>query len=587
MGDYDIDPGAHRAEAIAGSPAEIVQRLDKARDAIAEIVEENHIVGLASHVVFKGEIIWTANMGYRDMSEKKPVDSDTIFPIGALSQGFTAACVAQQVYRKGGFSYDNKISDFLPQLQTSDATVGDLLGHRTGLQSSDHWPQTSSVGDFNRDVINDKTVIQVYKNLGPRAILPSQFLHNGIGYALLGNIVSPKYADYLKENVLKPLQMSRTQVARDTTFDRDKNTSRRYSVGVNGRLFVHYQPGGFSAWSHNHLPSVAVGSMMSTTNDLAKYCIALNQAWKRQRHTKDAEVQTLRRKQVFPDVDLLFNPLQAMGADEKANKSHAAGWATCTLPAVIEDIGANPELMKTQMPELGTGSAPATLVWNQSRYHGTHGFVGLLPEYEAAVIVLSNTTTGDDAPDWIGQLLIQATLGNPYKNNYPFLAGLSARNARQKYYELAEKVRQGRQTKGPERSLRHYHGRYKSAVSGVVIGVWKRSFFSRHLGKEERDEDEGGPGRKKSPLEVAFWGTRLPRLPLHHHHGDTFTWFPSWNQLAEREFPLVHDAQYYTIQFQPTKRGITIESLTWFNDSAKPEGEVFTRIWPPVQQMLN
>ncbi|PNP55600.1 hypothetical protein THARTR1_04124 [Trichoderma harzianum] len=215
---------------------------------------------------------------------------------------------------------------------------------------------------------------------------------------------------------------------------------------------------GGAAWAHNLMPSVAVGGMMSTTNDLAKYCIALNQAWKRQRHTSDAETQTLRRKQVFPDVDLLFNPLQAMGVqamgvDEEANKSHAAGWATCTLPAVIGDIGANPELMKTQMPELGTGSAPVRLVWNQSRYHGTHGFVGLLPEYEAAVIVLSNTTTGDDMPDWVGQLLIQATLGNPYKNNYAFLAATSARNARQKYYELAGKVQQDRQTKGPERGL--------------------------------------------------------------------------------------------------------------------------------------
>lgn len=200
-----------------------------------------------------------------------------------------------------------------------------------------------------------------------------------------------------------------------------------------------------------------------------------------------------------------------MGAGEKANKSHAAGWATCTLPAVIGDVGANPELMKTQMPELGTGSAPVTLIWNQSRYHGTHGFVGLLPEYEAAVIVLSNTTTGDDTPDWIGQLLIQATLGNPYKNNYAFLAGISARNARQEYFELAEKLQQGRQIKGPTRSLSDYCGGYESAVSGESITIRKQSFFSRHLGKEQRDEDERGQRRIKSPLVMSIWGCQPRR----------------------------------------------------------------------------
>ncbi|KAL6823021.1 beta-lactamase/transpeptidase-like protein [Trichoderma sp. SZMC 28015] len=576
VSDYDVDSGINRAETIAGSPGEIVQRLDKARDAIAEILKENHIVGLASHVIFKGEIIWTANMGYRDMDQKKPVDSETIFPIGALSQGFTAACVAQQVYRKG-LSYDNKISDFLPQVNNSDATVGDLLGHRTGLQTSDHWPHLSHVGGFPCKV-NDRTIIPTYNNLGPRATLRSQFLHNGIGYALLGKIVSPKYADYLKENVLRPLQMSRTRVALDEESDIEYNTSRRYSVGVNGQLFVHVRNCGSTAYRHNLMPSVAVGSMMSTTNDLAKYCIALNQAWKRQHHTEDVEIQTLRHKQVFPDVDLLFNPLQAIGAGEKANKSHAAGWATCTLPAVIGDIGANPELMKTQMPELGTGSAPVTLIWNQSRYHGTHGFVGLLPEYEAAVIVLSNTTTGDDTPDWIGQLLIQATLGNPYKNSYAFLAGISARNARQEYFELAEKLQQGRQTKGPTRSLSDYDGEYESVVSGQSVTIWKRSFFSRHLGKEERDEDKRGQRRKRSPLTMTLWGAGLRGIPLHHHHGDVFTWFLSWNQMAEHEFPFVHDAQFYTIQFQPNKSGTLIESLIWVNDSAKPEGEVFARI---------
>lgn len=572
VSDYNVDPGTNRAATIAGSPGEIVQRLDKARDAIAEILKENHIVGLASHVIFKGEIIWTANMGYRNMDQKKPVDSDTIFPIGALSQGFTAACVAQQVYRKG-LSYDNKISDFLPQVNNSDVTVGDLLGHRTGLQTSDHWPHLSRVGGFPCK-LNDRTIIPTYNNLGPRVTLRSQFLHNGIGYALLGKIVSPKYADYIKENVLKPLQMSRTRVDLDETSDIEHNTSRRYSVGVNGRLFVHARSCG--SWAYG--PSVAVGSMMSTTNDLAKYCIALNQAWKRQRHTKDVEIQTLRRKQVFPDVDLLFNPLQAIGAGEKANKSHAAGWATCTLPAVIGDVGANPELMKTQMPELGTGSAPVTLIWNQSRYHGTHGFVGLLPEYEAAVIVLSNTTTGDDTPDWIGQLLIQATLGNPYKNNYAFLAGISARNARQEYFELAEKLQQGRQIKGPTRSLSDYCGGYESAVSGESITIRKQSFFSRHLGKEQRDEDERGQRRIKSPLVMSIWGASLGGIPLHHHHGDVFTWFLSWNQMAEQQFPFVHDAQFYRFQFQPNKSGTLIESLIWVNDSAKPEGEVFARI---------
>ncbi|UKZ81228.1 hypothetical protein TrVFT333_009000 [Trichoderma virens FT-333] len=214
---------------------------------------------------------------------------------------------------------------------------------------------------------------------------------------------------------------------------------------------------GFTAACVAQQLSAAVGGMTSTTNDLAKYCIALNKAWKRRGPAADDEARNLRGNEVFPDVDLLFNPLQPMGdiaTDGKAKKNHAAGWATCTLPAAIGDIGINPGLI--DMPILGGGSAPVRMIWNQGMYDCANAFVALLPEYEAAVIVLGNTTTGSDTADWIGQHLIQALLDSPCKNDYPFLASMSALNARQKYWELVAKLEQGRQTKGPQRPLDQY-----------------------------------------------------------------------------------------------------------------------------------
>ncbi|EHK17047.1 uncharacterized protein TRIVIDRAFT_42602, partial [Trichoderma virens Gv29-8] len=533
----------------------IVQDLNKARAGVVKIFQNAGIVGLATHVIFQGKIIWTANMGYENLQFKVPMDSNTILPIGALSQGFTAACVAQQVYR-GELSYDTKVSAIFPQVKNKDATIGDLLGHRTGLQTPDNLLQAKYACRFSMDWGPIDKFVQLFNDLQPQANLRSQFLHNSIGYALLGGVVRTKnnyyYVRQLKENILEPLQMAHTK----TVWLEKHQSGPRYSAGSNGSQYAHEVVNCLD--TEDFQLSAAVGGMTSTTNDLAKYCIALNKAWKRRGPAADDEARNLRGNEVFPDVDLLFNPLQPMGdiaTDGKAKKNHAAGWATCTLPAAIGDIGINPGLI--DMPILGGGSAPVRMIWNQGMYDCANAFVALLPEYEAAVIVLGNTTTGSDTADWIGQHLIQALLDSPCKNDYPFLASMSALNARQKYWELVAKLEQGRQTKGPQRPLDQYKGLYRNA--------------------SDEDLAKGGKKRRKSPLMICFTGSILPEHPLHYHHGDTFTWLQSWNKMLKGEFRVSYHPEYYSIRFQPNKDGSGIDSFVWVNDPAKPEGEVFTR----------
>ncbi|KAL7947296.1 beta-lactamase/transpeptidase-like protein [Trichoderma barbatum] len=569
---HEIAQDAYRAGAITKSSDEIVENLNKARGEVADIVESNHIVGLSCHVIFQGKTVWTENRGHRN--DESLVTSDTIFPIGALSQGFTAACVAQQVYRRK-LSYDNKVSALVPGIKNQDVTVGDLLGHRTGFQAPNHLLQMKRGGFFECPMSIEKFITETFNNLGPQASLRSRFLHNSIGYALLGQIVSTKYGDYLEKNVLKPLQMGSTRLVLREEYGA---ATDRYSVGVKGELHVHKRVE-MNVSKDDPMPSVAVGGMSSTANDLAKYCIALNEAWKRRGPAEDEEAQELRCNEVFPDVDLLFNPLQPMGdvaPGKGANKSHAAGWATCTLPAAIGDIGINPELI--DMPILGVGSAPVTIIWNQSKYHSTNCFVALLPEYEAAAIVLSNTVTGNDATDWIGQLLIQTLLDNPWRNNYPFLASVSALNARQKYFEVAEKIKQDGQPGGCKRALDQYRGLYESPVSSTSIFIYKRSFTSRYLSPTPRDEY--GEKVKKSDLTIGFWGSTFGPFPLHHHHGDSFTWIMPWDEMVKAQFRINYHAEYYLIRFEPSKDGKGVDSLRWINDPAKPEGELFTRYIP-------
>lgn len=483
-----------------------------------------------------------------------------------MSQTFAAAGIAQ-LAADGAVKYEERISSVLPWAESGDpavakdATVADLLGHRIGLQAVNSFIECYQ-GNFRHEY-DEKKVAQIFKSLKSQADLRSQFVFNNIGYALLGYViaersptptVTQRCCRYLRENpyehhllcrTLAPLRMRETRCNYFWFWH-----SGAYAVLDNGLPYRVDRTTLEGKWYYEVVPENAVGYMQSSANDLAKYCTALNTAWKAQREGRKVSPAS----SVFPDVNLLFDPLVPLDGKD-ANKSFASGWAVCRLPAKMGDLGINPELI--EMPVVGVGLAtPTTVIWSQGRFPLAGCFVALLPEYESSVIVLNNTATANDAADWIGQLLIQTLLGNPYRNNYCFLASVSADRAHQRYAELAEKIEEGRQSGGPRRSYSQYKGCYEcTGRPDMVISMY--SFL--------------GPLKRKLKLEINY-----TEYQLRHHHDDTFTWFMSWNEHIKNNRTVQYFPEYYFLRFNPNEDGSDIVSLTWVHNPAFPEGDVFT-----------
>ena len=55
--------------------------------------------------------------------------------------------------------------------------------------------------------------------------------------------------------------------------------------------------------------------------------------------------------------------------------------------------------------------------------------VHLLPETESGVVILINSMAQNDAADWLGELYLEAILGNPDSHDYVKLAEVSAEAA--------------------------------------------------------------------------------------------------------------------------------------------------------------
>ncbi|KAH6604337.1 hypothetical protein Trco_007783 [Trichoderma cornu-damae] len=520
----------YRPPVITKSKINVAKDVKSQMPQIREICDTSGIVGLSVTVIHLGDIILHENIGYSDLRKKTPVTQDTVFPIGALSQGFTAACVAQLATEKARFEYGSKVP-WLPSLESkdpvvaADATIGDLLGHRTGLQGAEH----RFLGSRRDNMWYTPVEMSSLQHLEPQASLRSQFIHNPLGYGLLGKLVSQEanqdYSLLLKLRVLYPLGMARTSVISDSPAQ-VITSSELYGVLDNGRPYHFPAPYDYDRevddldfWapdrSDTALPQGAISGIHSTAGDLAKYCTALNKPWKAQHAiTFDGY------ERVFPNVELLFNPLQPMekvSPGGKAGKSYAAGWATCSLPARVGDLGINPELV--EMPILGAGIR---------------------------------------AP-----LLIQTILDSPSPQDYTRLAYQSEAAARDKHKDLADKIERGRQTGGPDVPLSHYRGLYEAEDStSICVYVPKRSFVDKL--------------RHKDNLMIRFGHDCDQSYRLRHHHGNTFTWFMPWNERIKHGRALTYHPEFYYITFSPGVSG-SMSSLTWANDPAMPKAACYRR----------
>jgi CubicO group peptidase (beta-lactamase class C family) len=225
---------------------ELVGSLKSKRWNIEEICRLSGVAGVTVTVIHHGETIFQDCLGYRNVAAKDPVTPDTICHIASLTKSFTGACI-YQLQALGKLSIDDLITKHLPFAKSLDlvvastATIADLLGHRTGLQKADNiW-----LGSDGQLLLTKDQTSAIFSHLQPQASLRSGFLYNNIGYAVLGEIISKvsgkPYHTYLEDNILAPLNMSRTLDTKDD--DLPDNVSLAYSTLQSGEPYNIPLPG--------------------------------------------------------------------------------------------------------------------------------------------------------------------------------------------------------------------------------------------------------------------------------------------------------------------------------------------------------
>lgn len=282
------------------------ETLDTAKiDAHVEaVMASSRIPGVAVGIVHEDRVVYLK--GYGDAGNGGPVTPQTLFALASVSKPFTSLAVMQLV-EAGKVDLDLPVQTYLPEFQLADAdaasriTVRHLLSHVSGLSTPSGLQH-----HFSRD--NSPEALAEYvrwmKEVRPTAPVGSTFQYSNANYTLLAPLVEvvagAPFEQYMRDQVLTPLGMSRTCFSSDEA--RDRAIGHRYWFGW---------PVAFSGLpsSRHHLGGCGV---YSSAEELSRFLIAqINDGRIEGRSVLSAE-----------GIAALHRP----AVEERPKKHYALGW---------------------------------------------------------------------------------------------------------------------------------------------------------------------------------------------------------------------------------------------------------------------
>jgi len=293
-------------------------------------------------------IIYKKSFGYADIDNHKKNSENSIFSIASVTKSLTAVGIMKLV-EDGKLTLETPINtyfpDFIPDF-SKDVTIRHLLNHSSGMQANIGRIDDQGNGLMPREnPITLNELFEEFKDSKLKFEPGTGYEYNNFGYTLLAyiieNVTELSYADYMEQAVFKPANMKNTAV--NVYKDLNKKAFPHTGLGMN--TFKKISSPVYFSWV------IGAGNINSTTEDLYNFMKALENG-----------------KLLKPaSVDKLYSLTQSRGVNDS---EYGLGWR-------IENKGGEKWINHT-------GLLP-----------GATSVIGLLPERNIKIIILSNATSND------------------------------------------------------------------------------------------------------------------------------------------------------------------------------------------------
>lgn len=212
-------------------------------------------------VVRDGALVWSSGRGRCvDAAASARPDADTQYRIGSITKTFTAALILQ-LRDAGRLDLNDRVDAHVPEGPFPDATLRDLLSHRSGIPAEPRgpWWERSRGGTYEELVDANADACPVHP-MGER------YHYSNTAFGVLARVAEVRLGDpwnvAVHKQMLAPLGMSRT------TYDPQAPHAQGYSVdALRGTVTTepHQDTGAMAA----------AGQLWSTVEDLAVWSAVL------------------------------------------------------------------------------------------------------------------------------------------------------------------------------------------------------------------------------------------------------------------------------------------------------------------------
>ncbi|KAA8648094.1 serine hydrolase domain-containing protein [Aspergillus tanneri] len=487
--------------------------------------------------------------------------SDTQYLIGSVSKSFLSAAVGILV-DQGKLQWLDPIQKYIPEFDPiGDPNIGqkadliDALRHSTGLGV----PNLLCLGPRSTLLNDEKDYIKLLNSMptanheGHR--FNSWWMYNNYAYSLIAKVVEvasgQKYADYVKEHILKPLQMHSTTMSRDDFKD---NLAYPY-VSPKAGEYVRLQP----LPCEEHAPLLAGMGMRSSINDMLTWSKAVLSAerWEAGKGNGSALRENPLRQMEKIRQGYWTRPVE----DDLQNETaYCMGWLRVEMPSsMLGYLSCNTETRDDSRMDhvhyiLGTRSKHMLTIGHNGVMRGSTAAVYTFPDTQSAVVVMANGLQCGDASDYAAQIIIQALFNlQPPVDLLP-LVRMEKELWREWYpTRLAGPWQANRNTTDKERNQQLY--------TGVYYGFNGAFSLSIVLNPDSR-----------SSLAVIFNQHPASICNLQFYKKDTYSFFPSsYEDYMLIMFPLWSDYRVTLLEFYLDESESEVVSLRWlWNDDEEP-----------------
>jgi CubicO group peptidase (beta-lactamase class C family) len=241
---------------------------------ITDRMQEYGVAGLSIAVLDQGRIAWAQGYGVADTSTGKPVTPTTIFQAASISKP-VSALGALLLVQDGVVKLDQDVNEQLASWKVPDSelirgrpvTPRQLMNHTNGL--GDCPEADAGVASSSE---SSEALLTVLQGICAVSRAGEEFEYGGTGYVVLQQLVSDAarkpFEVFMQESVLDPLGMHHSRFVavlpsdlRSQVAMGHRDRGRSFSTGL------------------DYDPVMAVGGLLTTPTDIAKYIINVQQAY--------------------------------------------------------------------------------------------------------------------------------------------------------------------------------------------------------------------------------------------------------------------------------------------------------------------